>query len=324
MLEITTLNGHRAIRLENKDLRVTILPQKGADIYELIHLPSGVQFLMHTPWGLKPPSVQPPTDFLENYEGGWQVLFPNINDACQYRGREIPFHGEAALLAWQDEVLTNRADEVRLRLWVDCRLTPFRLEREVILREGEKALYLKETLTNLDDQRWDFVWCQHLVLGGDFIEEGCQIELPARRITTPPVVYEPQTARLAEGQDSEWPFAQGCSGETIDMRHIPGPQAHSHDDGMLWELERGEYKVRNARLNLSFGVEWDKEVFPYVMFWMPYGGAELPPLTGIYGVGLEPTSAPYPLAQAVEAGLAHSLDGGHSLETEITVRVEEG
>jgi hypothetical protein len=93
---------------------------------------------------------------------------------------------------------------------------------------------------------------------------------------------------------------------------------------MLWELVGGEYRVYNPRLNLSFKVEWEKEIFPYVMFWMPYGGAELPPLTGVYGVGLEPTSAPYPLAQAVQAGLARSLGGGESLQTRLTIRVLEG
>lgn len=323
MFEITTRNGHRALKLENGCLQIVVLPQKGADIYELSYLPSAVQFLMHTPWGLKPPSPQPPTDFLENYEGGWQVLFPNINDPCEYRGKRIPFHGEAALLSWQDEVLIANEDEMRVRLWVDCQLFPFRLEREILLKGGESRFAVTERVTNLDQQAWDFVWCQHLVLGGNFIEDGCRIDLPAGRITTPPVLYEPKTARLAEGQDARWPFTIGRDGSAIDLRHIPGPQAHSHDDAMLWELERGEYRVHNPRLQLSFCLEWEKEVLPYVMFWMPYGGAELPPLTGVYGVGLEPTSAPYPLAQAVEAGLARSLSGGESLQNKITVRVEE-
>lgn len=321
MLEITALNGHRALKLVNGRLQMVILPQKGADIYELSHLPSGVQFLMHTPWGLKPPLAQPPADFLENYEGGWQILFPNINDPCDYRGRQIPFHGEAALLAWQDELLAANDQQVSVRLWVDCQLLPFRLEREITLRQGESQVEFLERVTNRDQQPWDFVWCQHLVLGGDFIEDGCRIELPARRITTPAVLYEPATARLAEGQESAWPFALGRDGSEIDLRFIPGPQAHSHDDAMLWELERGEYRVHNPHLNLSFCLEWDQEVFPYVMFWMPYGGAELPPLTGVYGVGLEPTSAPYPLTQAVEAGLARSLKGGESLQTKLIVRV---
>ena len=95
-----TLNGHRAIYLENDLLRVCILPDKGADIAELIHKPSGVDCLAKTPWGLKPPGAAPATDFLENYEGGWQEMFPSSNDACEVRGQAIPFHGETPLLPW--------------------------------------------------------------------------------------------------------------------------------------------------------------------------------------------------------------------------------
>src|SRR5512141_910213 len=98
MIKRTILNGHQALWLENEQLRVGILPEKGGDIFEFTYKGTGnaqeVQFLMQTPWGLKPPGKQPPTDFLENYEGGWQELFPNANDACLYRGKEIPFHGE--------------------------------------------------------------------------------------------------------------------------------------------------------------------------------------------------------------------------------------
>ena len=96
-----TLNGHRAIYLENDLLRVCILPDKGADIAELIHKPSGVDCLAKTPWGLKPPGAAPATDFLENYEGGWQEMFPSSNDACEVRGHAIPFHGETPLLPWE-------------------------------------------------------------------------------------------------------------------------------------------------------------------------------------------------------------------------------
>lgn len=321
MLESGEISGHRAIWLDNGVLRLTLLPQKGSDLYEFIHHPSGTQFLMRTPWGLKPASPHPPSDFLENYEGGWQVLFPNINDACNYRGLSIPFHGEAALLAWNDEILILNDKEVRLRVWVDCRLVPFRLERVFYLVRGEAQLILEESVTNLSDQPWEFDWCHHLVLGGNFIESGCRIETDAGSIITAPQLYEPLTARLAPGQRSIWPHAVGRNGEPIDLSVVPGREAHSHDDGMLGDLAKGEYTVVNPRLGIGFRLQWEKSVFPWIMFWMPYGGAELPPLTGVYGLGLEPTSAPLPLEQAVSAGYARQLGGGERLSTQLTAEV---
>jgi hypothetical protein len=323
MLSRGNVNGHTVLWLENGLLRVGVLPEKGADIFEITYMPRDIQLLMHTPWGLKPPTAQPVSHFLDNYEGGWQELFPSANDACDYRGRAIPFHGEVALLPWQFEVLRDDDAETTLHLWVDCRLTPFRLERTMRLRQGESRLIVQGKVTNLADEPLEFVWGHHLTLGGGFLENGCILESPAQRLHTPDVLFEPLTALLAPGQDSPWPLALSRDGRQVDLRPIPGPQAHTHDDVYYTGLERGYYAVSNPRLALRFTLEWDAGVFPWVVFWQPYGGADLPPLTGTYGAGLEPWTARYPLAQAVEAGQALSLAGGESLQTELVAGVNE-
>ncbi|MDP9261337.1 MAG: hypothetical protein M3O89_05135, partial [Actinomycetota bacterium] len=93
--------GWRSVVLESDELRVIVLPDKGAEIHKLVHKESDVDVLFHGPWGLQPPGA-PPLDgsgddeFMWNYAGGWQELFPSVNDACTYRGRRIPFHGEVA------------------------------------------------------------------------------------------------------------------------------------------------------------------------------------------------------------------------------------
>ena len=47
------------------------------------------------------------SEFLENYAGGWQELFPSAGDPCTYRGEPIPFHGEVATLPWELEILAG-------------------------------------------------------------------------------------------------------------------------------------------------------------------------------------------------------------------------
>lgn len=326
MLKHSTVNGHAALYLENNKLRVGVLPEKGADIFELVYKAADhsedIQFLMQTPWGLKPPGAQPPLDFLENYEGGWQELFPNANDGCQYRGQDIPFHGEVALLPWQFDVLQDYANETAIHLSVTCKQTPFRLERIMHLRHDESRLVIQEKVTNIGDVSYEFVWGHHIVLGGNFLEGGCLLDIPAQQIFTPDILYEPLTARLEAHQAGGWSLARGRSGESVDLSFIPGVQVHSHDDVMLGGLKQGVYRVTNPHLKLSFALEWDVEIFPWVMYWQPFGGADLPPLTGIYGVGLEPWVARYPLADAVKAGQAKMLQGGESLETELTVEIQ--
>ena len=327
MLTHSTFHQHPVLWLANEHLQIGVLPEKGADIFALTYQsarrPAAVQFLMQTPWGLKPPAAQPPADFLTNYEGGWQELFPNAGDGCQHRGQDIPFHGEVALLPWEYLTLRDDADETALALSVNSTKLPFRLERALRLRRGERCLRIHEKITNLGDETGEFVWGHHLTLGGDFLEEGCFLEIPARQIFTPDAPYEPLTARLAASQCETWPVARGKDGQPIDLRYVPGPHIHSHDDVFLNGLAQGMYRVANPRLKLSFVLQWEVEVFPWLVVWQPYGGADQPPLTGIYGIGLEPWTSRYPLAEAVKQGQAKTLPRGQSLETELVVEIQD-
>ncbi len=323
MISQEKVNGHAALVLQNEYLRAVVLPEKGADICELHYLPAGVQCLMATPAGLQPPDRTPVQDFLENYEGGWQELFPNANDAASVQCLEVPFHGEVCTLPWEYQVLCDDDHESLLHLRVSCRRTPFRLERWMRLRRSSRILEIEGQVTNTGNEELPFVWGQHLVLGGDFLENGCQIETPAQQIITLPELFEPATARLAPGQDERWPLARGRQeGVWIDMQKVPGPEAHSHDDAFLGGFERGWLAVTNPRLKLRFILTWDEQVYRWLTFWQPYGGADLPPLTGIYGLGIEPWVWRGNLAQAVENGGALWLKAGEALRSWVQVGVE--
>ena len=315
--------GNPALWLENEHLRVGVLPQKGADIFELTYRPTGIQLLMQTPWGLKAPGKKPPAEFLENYEGGWQELFPNHGDACVFRGQPIPMHGEVALLPWEVQVLQDDVVETRLHLQVRCRKTPFLLERTIRLRAGTAQLEILEKVTNESVTRCEFVWGHHLTLGEAFLHGESRLEVQAGTILTPQVLYEPGTARLAPGQISSWPNARDRQGGTIDASKIPDRSAHSHDDAFLTGLGSGSFTVTSPGCGLCFTLEWDEKLFPWIAFWQPYGGADLPPFTGMYGVGIEPWVSRYSLAEAVEKGQALCLEGKASLETRLAASVTQ-
>lgn len=322
-----TVSGWDALVLESDSLRVAVLPGKGADIYELVDVASGIDVLFKAPWGLLPPGSPPRPEadgleFIGNYEGCWQELFPNANDACVYEGVELPFHGEAALLPWAAEVIEQGGDALAVQLTARCRLLPFRVERTMRLAAGSAELVLEETVTNEGPERLPFVWGHHLVLGPPFIEEGCRLELPARSIVTADQVWE-ETARLAPGQHSEWPHARLRDGSgTVDLRQVPGPDAASHDDLFVGDFSAGWATVANDRLGLRFRLAWDAELFPWMVLWQPYGGARDASLAGSYALGVEPWTYRGSLAQAVEAGRATWLESGASLSTIVTASIE--
>ena len=223
--------GWRSVVLESDALRVVVLPEKGAEIHRLVDRESGIDVLFHVPWGLQPPGA-PPLEgsgddaFMWNYAGGWQELFPSVNEACTYRGRRIPFHGEVATLPWEYDVLSDGV----VRFMTRCRETPFELQRTLRVDDGQARLEIESVATNVGDEPAHFVWGQHCVVGAPLLEEGCRLELLARTIVTRPELWEPETAALVPGQLEAWPNALLRAGGTTDLREIPGQERRSHDD----------------------------------------------------------------------------------------------
>jgi hypothetical protein len=189
------------------------------------------------------------------------------------------------------------------------------------LPTGTAQLEILGKVTNESDRSCEFVWGHHVTLGEAFLDGESRLEVPARTVMTPDVLFEPATARLAPGQISPWPAARDRKGETIDLSAIPGSLVHSHDDAFLTALSSGHYTVTSPHNRLCFSLDWDEALFPWIAFWQPYGGADLAPFTGMYGVGIEPWISRYPLAEAVEKGQARNLAGGASLQTRLIASV---
>ena len=137
---------------------------------------------------------------------------------------------------------------------------------------------------------------------------------------TIPEVWE-DTARLEPGQRSSWPYARLREGGTVDLRSVPGPEAASHDDVYLTDLDDGVVSVESSRLRVRLG--FDHGLFRWLISWQPYGGALDEPLAGSYALGIEPWVSMLPLGQAVEAGEAIELSPGASRETTLRLDVEE-
>jgi galactose mutarotase-like enzyme len=320
------ISGWQSVVLQTEELRVEVLPAKGAEIHRLVDRRSGINLLFQAPWGLPPPGAPPlpgsgDDPFMWNYAGGWQDLFPSVNDACSYRGRSIPFHGEVAGLEWEHDVLESEEVEAAVRFWTRCRETPFLVEKRLRLRDGEPEIVIQQTVTNESPESAHFVCGHHCVLGPPFLEQGCTLDLSGTTIRTSPQLWEPETARLAPGQEEGWPNARLRTGGTVDLRRVPGRDAGSHDDVFVG-VDAGWATVSNERLGMTFALEWDPSVYGWVVLWQPYGGAVAQPLAGSYALGVEPWSSRLNLEDAVAAGEAIELAAGATFETVVRVRVE--
>jgi len=316
--------GWSSVVLESDGLRAVVLPDKGAELHSLIDRATGTEILFQAPWGLNPPGAPPlegsgDDEFMWNYAGGWQELFPSVNDTCTYRGRRIPFHGEVASLPWTYDGTDEGTAGPSATFVTTCRQTPFRLRRTVTLADAESALDVASVATNHSAKPAHLVWGQHLVVGPPFLEAGCRLDLPARTLVTAPTLWEPETARLEPGQEEHWPHARLRGGGTVDLSEIPGAETGSHDELYVTDLDEGRVSVLNYRLGLAVELTWEADLYRWVILWQPYGGAEALPLRGSYALGIEPWTSRHDLERSEAAGTAIELGPGESLESVVRI-----
>lgn len=321
--------GRRVIFLENDLLRVGVLLDKGADIFQFLHKPSDTDFLWRSPQGLIPPERFTPTiasasgSFLDSYHGGWQEIFPG-GGPTNYRGAELGLHGEVTHLGWECDILEDTPESISVRVSVECIRTPFRLERIMRLNRGKPTLFIEETLTNLSNQDQDFMWGHHPAFGAPFLREGVRLFIPAARGE----VHQPQfsTSGIFEPATTfDWPFIQS-NGHTIDLSLVPGANAGYSDLIYLKRLSAGWYALLDPRTQIGFGLAWQKEIFPYLWFWLVYGKApDFPWWDRVFCLALEPwTSIPNSLPKAIEMGTQFILKGGEKIQIALTATAITG
>ena len=95
-------------------IRVTVNPQVGGTITEIVHRPSGLSVLGRVPWDpvdapIASFAARDEPEWLTRYTGGWPLLFPNGGDACTVDGMFHGFHGEASIAPWRWEASARQS-----------------------------------------------------------------------------------------------------------------------------------------------------------------------------------------------------------------------
>lgn len=320
--------GYRTVTLENDRLRVTILADKGTDIIEFLYKPKDVDFLWRTREGLRPrylpSSVRPSGTFMDNYEGGWQELFPNCGNRSVHQGAELGQHGEVASLPWRYAIVRDDPEEIAVRFEVRTVRTPFHLVKTLTLRRGESMLRISERVINEGGQPVDYLWGHHPALGHPFLDEHCRVDVPPCRIRTLAEYTNAQT-RLKCDQLVDWSVAETQTGERVDISLIPAPDVQANDMVFLEGITDGWFAVTNAREQVGFAMRYPAEVFKVLWYWQVYRGAFDYPFWGAtYNIALEPCVSLPVLEKAANSGAALTLEAGESREVELLAIAYEG
>ena len=306
------------LRLTTGGLEVELDPDRGADILA-IRRPGGANVLATTAWSSPLPASRSATygdavnDWLSEYRGGWQELFPNAGAPCTVMGVPLPFHGEVSTARW--EVVEQAPDAVTLR--TPARL-PLVLERRMRLEGDRPILRIEESVRADADVTVPFLWGHHPAFAAT---DGACIDLPEGVIVDVDAAYGAPYGDLAVGGRGVWPRVPGRDGGgPVALDRIgPGPTERlaflsGFGDG-TWAA------IRGVAPGLGVAMAWDARTFPGAWFWWEIGGPGHPWHGRSRIVAIEPsTDNPADgLAAAVERGTAHRVGPGEVHETWLTV-----
>jgi len=302
-----TYRGLRVLVLESDLLRIGILLDKGADIFEFLYKPRDMDFMWRSPIGVRPRPwldsfPDPVGPFLDYWEGGWQEVLPNGGRVCAYEDAHFGLHSEVWALPWRHQIVDDGPDCVRVKLWVRCLRTPFVLGKTLTLQRGEPGLEISEELTNESDVEIPYMWGHHPAFSSEFVNEHAVLKMPNCKVVSDLNVDE--ASRFEPGQQFPWPTGRARNGHDVDLAQLPAHGSGISDMVYLTELEEGWAEILNRKLGLSFRFDFDRETFRCCWLYMEFGGNK-----GFFGWGrlntiaLEPFSSwPAILANATAQG----------------------
>ena len=317
-----SIEDMRAIAIENALIRVTMLLDKGADIIEFRDKATDTDFMWASPNGIRSPKKYMPTvwdpdgNYLDYYEGGWQMLFPSIGDPAQIHSAKLGIHGEACLLPFEVKTINENDDQVVVELFARMLRTPFEVTRTFTLKKDKTAIYIDEKIKNVGGHKMPFAWGHHPALGGVFLDGDVVVDIPAKEgVTFPKSFY----SEYPENEKFVWP--ELSTGVRLDRLPLyPGKWAGL---ACVSGLSKGFCAAANPKLGKGFALAFDEKVFPNVWLWMIYEGMNHYPWFGNARVfAMEPlSSVPDQLNKAIEAGTALTLNAGEEVSTHFTAMI---
>lgn len=257
--------GLRQVTLGNGAVRAEILLDKGANVRQFWHVPSGTRALAEADdWAERLAEFHRNghcgSSYSDCYEGGWQDVLPA---RARWDGGAITDGegvGEAAIVPWE----VTRAISTPAAAHVICRTRLPRCGLEVVkrfgLRRGRAALRVETTVRNASGRPVSLSWTQHPALGGDLLDESSRVLLPGGQRR----VRRRQRAPRADGNGvgcTDAASACWVGAETL----LP---TTSEDEFMTFaHIECGEAALLSSARGVGVRLRWDPIAYPHAWLW---------------------------------------------------------
>lgn len=288
--------GMRCCLMESDRLRVTVLPDAGGKVHELIYKPGDTDVLYHHP------RVEPrPGVFGANADNWWSGGIDDVlptSHPCRVDNEDLPFLGELWSLPWSVEQI----GECSVQLSRSAVITPVVVRKTMTLYPGQDALYVSYTVSNVGSGAVQFLWGIHPCFP---ISEGTRVTFSGRY------------AGLSGAGTGSLIGSGAPSGKEILAF---GKMPTSREELRYVDLSEGRLSVWNGKTNVGVAVHFPLEVFPVAHLWIVDGGWR-----GLRCIGLEPwTGYPARLDEAIRMGHTTTLASSENLSAEVAFRVWKG
>lgn len=272
-LEIS-IYGYKSIIMENSKIRTMFILDKGCEIVELNHKATDTDFVWRTPQGLEnlknarylPANAQEATD---TYTGGWFECFPNVGDACNYKGAFNPQYGEARFLSFEYTVVKNSAEEVSIKCFAKTIKTPYYIEKTFTIRSDDPTLYVEECIKNLCSEDLNYQWGHHPNFGENIIDEYCTIDVPAGNIQAHKVPYG---SIFEAGTCGNWPFMDDVNGNQVNLSKLKSKDSNFVAIIDVQNLSDGYATIYNEKKKIGIKLSWDPDMYKHLVIWYAFGG----------------------------------------------------
>jgi hypothetical protein len=305
-----TLHGLRALVLENRSLRVTVLPELGGKIWSIVSKPHDREMLWHNPRVL-PRTAHYGAMYDNWFCGGWDDIFPN-DFPVEIDGELYPDHGEVWSLPATWRVEHQSAESVSISLEHRGIALPTRFRKVLTLRNDDPSLHLRYEIGNEGSEPLDVHWKSHPSLP---LAPGARLHLPISR-----VIDEPGFGEVYRDREFAWPTATRADGSPLDLSALPDPGS-----GGAWffygvDLTAGYAAISYPDQQVSFGLSFDRAVLSSVWVFGSFGGWR-----GLNTVILEPCTG---YLADLEAAIANrsvlTIGPGETVATSLAATVLDG
>ncbi len=273
---IGKFKNEECVILENEFLRAVILPFFGGKTVSVYDKKNDFELLFQNK-NEKYISQPFDSDFSKYDASGFDDAFPNL-DGGIFEGVRYPDHGEIRSL----EMICSHIDNNSVSMQTNSSRFGYTYEKNISL--NGRTLCYRYKIQNNSDKTLPCFWTMHCLMR---CEEDMEILLPDDA-----VINALDSELLgAEGTKHKFPLTD----DGINIGHIfdsAGKYEKFYADGAV---NTGECRARYNRSHEQLMVRWDKEVLPYLGFWITKGGYR-----GDYNCAFEPSSGYYDSMERAE------------------------